>query len=229
MRNHKYALLAILTLALAPRAAEAHALREKLAQFLISNPFAANGQRQRPRLADSDLTVARRQMRQDGAQPAGSSGKCQSYRNGCVDCRNPQHPATIRSPGGYKVTFEKPGQNFTAPALQKVLTTMADKKKKNVRVTSAFRSCNYQAATKQGVPRSVHLRGGAADFKFESDGAAHEALANFARRTLQSLGFSGGTGVYCSDPAHVDVGNTRQWDWRYNKVTGAYQCGRRKK
>lgn len=178
----------------------------------------------RVRLNDSDLQAARDRMYAAGLKPESTNRNCTTYRNGCMNCPGPEHLNVLTSPGGHKIVITKAKQNRLQPGIIKVLERLADRKGRNVTVNSAYRSCDYQASTRQGVKKSVHLLGSAADFVFEGEGTRSSALATEARKALDSLGWSnlGGTGTYCSGFAHVDTGSKRQWDWR----KGA--CGRRR-
>jgi hypothetical protein len=138
---------------------------------------------------------------------------CTIYRNGCKSCPGPMTDTVFRSPQGHLIRIQHPGQNHLQPGIVEVLKTMADRRGKNMNINSAFRSCEYQLRTHQGVPKSEHLMGRAADFTFEGESSSSAALASFARSTLNSMGMGGGTGVYCGRFSHVDTGNNRQWNW----------------
>lgn len=171
----------------------------------------------RPRLSDSMFTQAQYSMRDDGYNWGDSSGECTTYRNGCQDCPGPQHAMDFKSPSGRNIMLRNPGQNRLQPSIIAVLKQLADSRDKDISVTSGYRSCDYQRTRGVGVSRSQHLMGRAADFHFVGAGPTHGALAQYARKTLQQMGQSGGTGTYCSAVAHVDTGSSREWNW----------CGRR--
>jgi hypothetical protein len=165
---------------------------------------------------NEQLEAAAERQRAEGMMPAGTRDTnryCGAYRNGCMECPGPEHPMRFKSDKGYWIELQNPGQNRLQPSIIRVLKKMADKKEHALRVTSGFRSCYYQNTKKVGVRRSQHLMGKAADFNFGISGFTHGRAASFARGVLQELGQSGGTGVYCSPAAHVDTGNTRQWNW----------------
>lgn len=147
--------------------------------------------------------------------PVAGNAVCKQYGSGCRDCKNPETPKSIQVEStNHTITIEKPGQNYLDPSLIEVLKKMVQEKNQSVIVTSGFRSCAYQRATRQGVKRSQHLLGKAADFHLEQGPNGSSQLAKFARSILNKLGMGGGVGIYRGSYSHVDTGPNRNWDWR---------------
>ncbi|RYZ95414.1 MAG: DUF882 domain-containing protein [Proteobacteria bacterium] len=77
--------------------------------------------------------------------------------------------------------------------------------KKDVIVTSGYRSCAYTRNKLRGRNRSQHTQGTAVDFKVE--GYDSPALYKLARRAGAK-----GVGIYCGNFSHLDTGPARSWN-----------------
>jgi hypothetical protein len=228
MKNKKILFMPVLLIALL-NPVPAHAFLWELFSFLFGSgtvvqrrSCVANGDsyacpNKYEHMSNASIEAGRMAMRDAGLKPVASNEDerrgCQKYANGCVDCPGPQHPMEFKSKSGRSIMIAKPGQNYLTQSVRDVLIRMADTRDKHISVTSGYRSCNYQKTRGVGVSRSQHLKGNAADFIFVGAGPTHAALAKYARDTLNQMGRGGGTGTYCSAPAHVDTGNNRQWNW----------------
>lgn len=201
---------------------------------MVSNgEYSCAGVRQR--LEQSAIDAGRAAQRAYGNQADFAQGGCVTYKDGCQECQGPKEESFV-SPGGHKIFIDKPEQAYLQPSIKQVLMKMADENKMGITVNSAFRSCAYQKGDGKskgpGVKNSQHLRGVAVDFRFTGSSKARHALAKIARNTLDSMGRknSGGTGVYCTEPAHVDTRNQLGgWDWTVKPGCGQKKKKKRKK
>ncbi|MGO4448952.1 YcbK family protein [Phyllobacterium sp. TAF24] len=117
------------------------------------------------------------------------------------------------APNGLRVQRESVDVACLKPQLVGILKTIERRYGKSVIVTSGYRSPPYNRLV-NGAKASLHMSCAAADIQVP--GVSKWELANFAR----SMPGRGGVGTYCyTESVHVDIGPTRDWNWR---------CGRRR-
>lgn len=94
------------------------------------------------------------------------------------------------------------------PALVRTLKNIERKYGKPVVVTSGYRSPSRNARAR-GAKNSLHMYCAAADIQVE--GVSKWDLAKY----LRTVPGRGGVGTYChTNSVHVDIGPTRDWNWR---------------
>ena len=94
------------------------------------------------------------------------------------------------------------------PQLVRTLKTIERHYGKPVVVTSGYRSPKHNRRV-GGASGSRHTSCEAADVQIE--GVSKWQLAKY----LRSMPGRGGVGTYChTESVHIDIGNTRDWNWR---------------
>ncbi|QND54245.1 DUF882 domain-containing protein [Phyllobacterium sp. 628] len=112
------------------------------------------------------------------------------------------------APNGLRVQRESVDVACLKPQLVGMLKSIERRFGKSVIVTSGYRSPPYNRLV-NGAKASLHMSCAAADIQVP--GISKWELANFAR----SMPGRGGVGTYCStESVHVDIGPTRDWNWR---------------
>ena len=115
------------------------------------------------------------------------------------------------APNGLKVQRENVQVACLKPQLVGFLKTIERRFGKSVIVTSGYRSPPYNRLV-NGAKASLHMSCAAADIQVP--GVSKWELANFAR----SMPGRGGVGTYChTESVHVDIGPTRDWNWRCSR------------
>jgi uncharacterized protein YcbK (DUF882 family) len=118
------------------------------------------------------------------------------------------------APNGLKVQRENVQVACLKPQLVGMLKTIERRYGKSVIVTSGYRSPPYNRLV-NGAKASLHMSCAAADIQIP--GVSKWELANFAR----SMPGRGGVGTYChTESVHVDIGPTRDWNWRCSRRAG---------
>ncbi len=118
------------------------------------------------------------------------------------------------APNGLKVQREGVQVACLKPQLVAMLKTLERRYGKSVIVTSGYRSPPYNRLV-NGAKASLHMSCAAADIQIP--GVSKWDLANFAR----SMPGRGGVGTYChTESVHVDIGPTRDWNWRCSRRAG---------
>jgi uncharacterized protein YcbK (DUF882 family) len=118
------------------------------------------------------------------------------------------------APNGLKVQRESVQVACLKPQLVGVLKAIERRYGKSVIVTSGYRSPPYNRLV-NGAKASLHMSCAAADIQIP--GVSKWELANFAR----SMPGRGGVGTYChTESVHVDIGPTRDWNWRCSRRAG---------
>jgi len=118
------------------------------------------------------------------------------------------------APNGLKVQREGVQVACLKPQLVAVLKSLERRYGKSVIVTSGYRSPPYNRLV-NGAKASLHMSCAAADIQIP--GVSKWDLANFAR----SMPGRGGVGTYChTESVHVDIGPTRDWNWRCSRRAG---------
>lgn len=118
------------------------------------------------------------------------------------------------APNGLKVQRENVQVACLKPQLVGFLKTIERRFGKSVIVTSGYRSPPYNRLV-NGAKASLHMSCAAADIQVP--GVSKWVLANFAR----SMPGRGGVGTYChTESVHVDIGPTRDWNWRCSRGRG---------
>jgi uncharacterized protein YcbK (DUF882 family) len=118
------------------------------------------------------------------------------------------------APNGLKVQRENVQVACLKPQLVGMLKSIERRYGKSVIVTSGYRSPPYNRLV-NGAKASLHMSCAAADIQVP--GVSKWELANFAR----SMPGRGGVGTYChTESVHVDIGPTRDWNWRCSRRAG---------
>lgn len=118
------------------------------------------------------------------------------------------------APNGLKVQRESVDVACLKPQLVGMLKTIERRFGKSVIVTSGYRSPPYNRLV-NGAKASLHMSCAAADIQVP--GVSKWDLANFAR----TMPGRGGVGTYCyTESVHVDIGPTRDWNWRCGSRRG---------
>jgi uncharacterized protein YcbK (DUF882 family) len=118
------------------------------------------------------------------------------------------------APNGLKVQRESVQVACLKPQLVGILKAIERRYGKAVIVTSGYRSPPYNRLV-NGAKASLHMSCAAADIQIP--GISKWELANFAR----SMPGRGGVGTYChTESVHVDIGPTRDWNWRCSRRAG---------
>ena len=118
------------------------------------------------------------------------------------------------APNGLKVQRENVQVACLKPQLVGILKAIERRYGKSVIVTSGYRSPPYNRLV-NGAKASLHMSCAAADIQIP--GVSKWELANFAR----SMPGRGGVGTYChTESVHVDIGPTRDWNWRCSRRAG---------
>ncbi|WP_246272614.1 YcbK family protein [Phyllobacterium pellucidum] len=118
------------------------------------------------------------------------------------------------APNGLKVQRENVQVACLKPQLVGFLKSIERRFGKAVIVTSGYRSPPYNRLV-NGAKASLHMSCAAADIQVP--GVSKWVLANFAR----SMPGRGGVGTYChTESVHVDIGPTRDWNWRCSRGRG---------
>ncbi|RCW86535.1 YcbK family protein [Phyllobacterium bourgognense] len=118
------------------------------------------------------------------------------------------------APNGLKVQRENVQVACLKPQLVGMLKSIERRYGKSVIVTSGYRSPPYNRLV-NGAKASLHMSCAAADIQVP--GVSKWELANFAR----SMSGRGGVGTYChTESVHVDIGPTRDWNWRCSRRAG---------
>ncbi|MBA8880756.1 YcbK family protein [Phyllobacterium myrsinacearum] len=118
------------------------------------------------------------------------------------------------APNGLRVQRESVDVACLKPQLVGMLKSIERRYGKSVIVTSGYRSPPYNRLV-NGAKASLHMSCAAADIQVP--GISKWELANFAR----SMPGRGGVGTYChTESVHVDIGPTRDWNWRCGSRRG---------
>jgi uncharacterized protein YcbK (DUF882 family) len=118
------------------------------------------------------------------------------------------------APNGLRVQRESVDVACLKPQLVGMLKSIERRYGKSVIVTSGYRSPPYNRLV-NGAKASLHMSCAAADIQVP--GISKWELANFAR----SMPGRGGVGTYChTESVHVDIGPTRDWNWRCGNRRG---------
>jgi uncharacterized protein YcbK (DUF882 family) len=112
------------------------------------------------------------------------------------------------APNGLRTQTDKVKVDCFKPQLVRVLKTVERHYGRPVVVTSGYRSPKHNRRI-GGASGSRHTSCEAADIQVE--GVSKWQLAKY----LRSMPGRGGVGTYChTESVHIDVGNTRDWNWR---------------
>lgn len=112
------------------------------------------------------------------------------------------------TPNGLHLQRDSVDVKCLKPALVRMIKTVERHYGKPAIITSGFRSENYNQKIR-GAKNSLHIYCAAADFQIE--GVSKWDLASY----LRSIPGRGGVGTYCyTDSVHLDIGPTRDWNWR---------------
>ena len=112
------------------------------------------------------------------------------------------------APNGLHLQTEKVEVGCFKPELVRVLKTVERHYGRPLVVTSGYRSPKHNRRA-GGASGSRHTSCEAADIQI--DGVSKWQLAKY----LRSMPGRGGVGTYChTESVHIDVGNTRDWNWR---------------
>ena len=112
------------------------------------------------------------------------------------------------APNGLHLQTERVEVGCFKPELVRVLKTIERHYNRPVVVTSGYRSPKHNRRV-GGASGSRHTSCEAADIQIE--GVSKWQLAKY----LRSMPERGGVGTYChTESVHIDVGTTRDWNWR---------------
>ena len=112
------------------------------------------------------------------------------------------------APNGLHVQTERVEVGCFKPELVRVLKTVERHYGRPLMVTSGYRSPKHNRRA-GGASGSRHTSCEAADIQIE--GVSKWQLAKY----LRSMPGRGGVGTYChTESVHIDIGNTRDWNWR---------------
>ncbi len=112
------------------------------------------------------------------------------------------------APNGLHLQTDRVEVDCFKPQLIRTLKTVERHYGKPVVVTSGYRSPKHNRRV-GGASGSRHTSCEAADIQIE--GVSKWQLAKY----LRSMPGRGGVGTYChTESVHIDVGNTRDWNWR---------------
>lgn len=112
------------------------------------------------------------------------------------------------APNGLHLQTEKVDVGCFKPQLVRVLKTVERHYGRPLVVTSGYRSPKHNRRI-GGASGSRHTSCEAADVQVE--GVSKWQLAKY----LRSMPGRGGVGTYChTESVHIDIGNTRDWNWR---------------
>ncbi|WP_245307901.1 YcbK family protein [Hoeflea sp. IMCC20628] len=112
------------------------------------------------------------------------------------------------APNGLHLQTDKVDAGCFKPQLVRVLKTIEGHYKRPVVVTSGYRSPKHNRRV-GGASGSRHTSCEAADIQVE--GVSKWQLAKY----LRTMPGRGGVGTYChTESVHIDIGNTRDWNWR---------------
>ena len=112
------------------------------------------------------------------------------------------------APNGLHLQTDKVDAGCFKPQLVSVLKTIEGHYKRPVVVTSGYRSPKHNRRV-GGASGSRHTSCEAADIQIE--GVSKWQLAKY----LRTMPGRGGVGTYChTESVHIDIGNTRDWNWR---------------
>jgi len=112
------------------------------------------------------------------------------------------------APNGLHLQTEKVEVGCFKPELVRVLKTVERHYGRPLVVTSGYRSPKHNRRA-GGASGSRHTSCEAADIQIE--GVSKWQLAKY----LRSMPGRGGVGTYChTESVHIDIGNTRDWNWR---------------
>ncbi len=112
------------------------------------------------------------------------------------------------APNGLHLQTDRVQVDCFKPQLVRTLKTIERHYGKPVVVTSGYRSPKHNRRV-GGASGSRHTSCEAADIQIE--GVSKWQLAKY----LRSMPGRGGVGTYChTESVHIDIGNTRDWNWR---------------
>ncbi|MCY0095155.1 YcbK family protein [Hoeflea ulvae] len=164
----------------------------------------------------SKVVVASASMGNSGALPGvrmsaefgpGSANDATALSSGNIQLASAAGLARL-APNGLHLQTDKVDAACFKPQLVRVLKTIEGHYKRPVVVTSGYRSPKHNRRV-GGASGSRHTSCEAADIQVE--GVSKWQLAKY----LRTMPGRGGVGTYChTESVHIDIGNTRDWNWR---------------